>query len=1088
MNQTLTRKLEFFKDCLDAENQSRMVWNFPTSKSEHVQTFEGVGAELSITVKAYSRIKKTLNHYDREKQLCFSAYFLQGNFEVPSFAGARRARELSCPVFIFPCELSESFSKSGNNVLVDLQRASINSAATQILEYFSLDAENYFPPLLQSHINPKELEHQTSRLEKLSSDLLQASNGQMVLSASSCLSVERKQASAQGNLYELERLTDMRRLSPPLMSILKEGAGLRPSFWKNLTVYWPFRRSETPLPEVLSDAQSTVLDSAADYPLSVVSGPPGTGKSFTIACLALREFSKGNSVLVVSQNQHAVDVVRRKLIDQMGIEAGLTVLGSEQGVSPEVKSQIKLMLSLNESPNVGTIAAIKRTLKGLTDERTYLENQFELEIDSLMQTNAVANEPEAWSFKRLFLKARTNTEKTLLFNKFIRLEDLDENIRQLIARLMTAHYSETAEKLAKSKDSRQSLEFFAKSLTARNQHYQENYYAEVNFQHVLKAVPFWFCSVGNLHRLLPMQRELFDLVVIDEATQCNMSVCLPALQRARRAVIVGDPKQLKHVSFVSYELQQRLAETHRLNSAEISDNFRGRSVLDYALSACQLAEQSTMLDEHFRSHPQIIQFSNSEFYQNSLKIMTQRPTNRQRSIELKTIKGKRLKKGINKQEADALLTVLKSIISEQRRLPETEVHTLGVLSFFSAQSSHIEKMVFDQISLNDLRRHNIRVGTPFSFQGEERDHMLISCCVDSNTSGNAYTYLNRDDVFNVAITRARDFQTLFISSDFEGLKSGSKLKAYLKYIAEYEYQSSSPADFEHDSFQNEVCNWLTKRGVDTHKNYLVAGISIDIMAVYHGHAVAIDLIGFGGDLHAALSLTQFKLLQRAGLESFLLPYQEWQEQTENVLQALMIRLGAAHDLPEYERQLDKFTEQQDSAFKAIANGLSINELNTRFLRNEEVSAGEQLASLVVRYRRVLELLHVNFVPQELTFKRYLNALNELIAYCLSNLQKISVAAELANSMFAQQKTLYGDAKFNNEFDDVIAARQSMVDEQRAKLKSLLGENEKALLQIDKTMLKLNSLNTDAGDVDPIDALKELTARLDLYRGKTLTNQ
>jgi hypothetical protein len=84
----------------------------------------------------------------------------------------------------------------------------------------------------------------------------------------------------------------------------------------------------------------------------------------------------------VSQNQHAVDVVRRKLIDQMGIEAGLTVLGSEQGVSPEVKSQIKLMLSLNESPNVGTISAIKRTLKGLTDERRYLENQFELEIGS----------------------------------------------------------------------------------------------------------------------------------------------------------------------------------------------------------------------------------------------------------------------------------------------------------------------------------------------------------------------------------------------------------------------------------------------------------------------------------------------------------------------------------------------------------------------------------------------------------------------------------------------------------------------------------------------------------------------------------
>ena len=82
---------------------------------------------------------------------------------------------------------------------------------------------------------------------------------------------------------------------------------------------------------------------------------------------------------------------------------------------------------------------------------------------------------------------------------------------------------------------------------------------------------------------------------------------------------------------------------------------------------------------------------------------TERPTNRQRSIELKLVKGKRLKKGVNKQEADALLTTLKSIISEQRQLPEAEVHTLGVLSFFSAQASYLEKMVFDQISLNQLR-------------------------------------------------------------------------------------------------------------------------------------------------------------------------------------------------------------------------------------------------------------------------------------------------------------------------------------------------------------------------------------------------
>jgi len=1063
-----------------------MVWSFPTTKSEHVQTFDCPSFELSIESSSYSRIKKTLDYSDREKCLVLSAYFLQGRFDVPSFAGSRNSRDIKCPIFTFPCELSGARTRSGNRVIVDIQRASINPAARQILEHFSLDADKYFEPLLLSYTDQTEFEHQAGRLNRLSEDLLLASNGEMTLGRSCCISVERKQASAQGCLYELEKLSGTGLFSPPLKAILKEGRSLKPSFWQNLTSYWPFRQSEIPLPEVLSDAQSLVLGSAAAYPLSVVSGPPGTGKSFTIACLALREFSKGKSVLVVSQNQHAVDVVRRKLIDQMGIEAGLTVLGSEQGVSPDVKAQIKFMLGLDADQAINTSSDIRRTLTRLTDERLDLENQFNVDVNELTQARSAVKHTGFWTFGRSFSGGRKAADEQLLFNKFTRLEDLDEQIRQLIAQLMKAYYQETARQLAADKHSRQSLDLFAKSLTARNQYYQENYYAQVDFRHVLKAIPFWFCSVGNLHRLLPMHEELFDLVVIDEASQCNISVCLPALQRAKRAVIVGDPKQLNHVSFVSYELQQRLARAHSLCSTQISDNFRGNSVLDYAQSACELAAQSTMLDEHFRSHPQIIQFSNSEFYQNSLKIMTARPTNRQRSIEISASKGKRLSRGVNKQEAEDVLKKLELILTEQRQLPETEVHTLGVLSFFSAQARHIEKMVFDRISLNDLRRHNIRVGTPFSFQGEERDHMLLSCCVDANTPGNAYTYLNRDDVFNVAVTRARDYQTLFLSCNAENLKSGSKLKNYLKYVNEYKYHVNSSTDVVHDSFQNEIGNWLTKRGVDVYKNYMVAGINIDIMAVFHGHAVAIDLIGFGGDLNDALSLTQFKLLQRAGLDSFLLPYQEWREQTENVLQALMLRLGASHDVPEYVDQLDKFTEQQELSFSALANGLSINELNARFLRNEEIVAVEQLFNIVARYQHFIELLNENFIPQELTFKRYLNAFNELVAHCLSNLQKASVSAELANSMFAQQKALYADAKFNNEFDDVIAARLSMIDEQRAKLKSLLRENEKALLQIDKTMLKLNNVSNGASDIDPIEALKELSARLELYRGKTLT--
>lgn len=1088
MSESIKRKLEFFKDCLDAESQSRVIWNFPTRNSSHVKELDQIDELIGVDQGYYYKLNKTLEYYTREKRLLLSVFFLQGSFAVPSFGGSTRIKDIKCPIFYFPCELStNSFfnrtikSTSGgptrsSAISVTLSKGSINSAATQILEHYSIDAEKHLLPLLACLSQPEKAETQEQIISKLSANLLTASQGNMSLLRSNFCSVEPKQNSDKGSLYELKLLMQSNFFSRPLESLLKERTINAPSFWDDLAQYWPFRKIEIPLPAVLSNAQSAVLDAANQYSLSVVSGPPGTGKSFTIACLALREFSKSNSVLVVSQNQHAVDVVRRKLIDDMGVEPGLTVLGSEKGVSRDVKAQILLMLQKGLDMGLSTKKLRKKITK-LSDKKNSLESEFHAHLENLRHSNDESVKSSFWSFGI----RKTKTSEALLFEKFRALDDIDNQVRAVIKQFMKVHHNETSYKLSLNSDSKKSLEAFANSLTAKNEHYQERYYQDVDFEHVLKAIPFWFCSVGNLNRILPFKKEMFDLVVIDEASQCNMSICLPALQRAKRAVIVGDPKQLRHVSFVSYDLQERLAKAHSINIAEISDNFRGNSVLDYAQSALDVSQQSSQLDEHFRSHPQIINFSNKEFYDNSLKIMTERPTNQKRSIDVVTVKGKRLNKGVNKIEAESLINKLKKIIDEQSDLPEKEVHTLGVLAFFSAQAGHIEKLVFDQLSLNDIRRHNIRVGNPFSFQGEERDHMLISCSVDKKTPGGSYTYLNRDDVFNVAITRARDYQTLFVSCKKEELNLGSKLSSYLKYVDEYQKLSTQNNSLGYDSFQNEICNWLDKRGVDTYKNYLVAGISIDIMAVYHGHAIAIDLIGFQGELEGALPLTQFKLLQRAGLDSFLLPYQEWREQPEKILQNLMLSLGVIQQLPTNSNSLEKFTDQQEQTFATISKGISINQLHSRFIRNEEMYGANQLIAIVQRYKSFVALLNDILIPEELTYKRYLNAVHQLIKYCLNNLQKASVATELANSMFEQQKALFGEAKFNDDFDDVIAARLSMVDEQRAKFKGLINEAENALLQIDKTMVKLDSLKSNDPDIDPIEALQELTARLELYR-------
>ena len=145
--------------------------------------------------------------------------------------------------------------------------------------------------------------------------------------------------------------------------------------------------------------------------------------------------------------------------------------------------------------------------------------------------------------------------------------------------------------------------------------------------------------------------------MVDEATQCDLASPLPALHRARRAVVTGDPRQLRHVSFLSEARILQLAERHGISPDELDAvHYRRRSLLDLVTERAASQAQVVLLDEHFRSQPRIIAFSNREFYGDRLKVMTQRPeTVRHPSLELRRVPGHRDPRGVNEVEADRLV-------------------------------------------------------------------------------------------------------------------------------------------------------------------------------------------------------------------------------------------------------------------------------------------------------------------------------------------------------------------------------------------------------------------------------------------------
>ena len=284
------------------------------------------------------------------------------------------------------------------------------------------------------------------------------------------------------------------------------------------------------------------------------------------------------------------------------------------------------------------------------------------------------------------------------------------------------------------------------------------------------------------------------------------------------------------------------------------------------------------MDEHYRSQPDIIAFSNQQFYQNSLRIMSACPaTIQEQNVFLKIVEnGKRLANGSNKIEADQLLDDVTQIIDNEEDMPLELCQSIGILSPFREQVNYLQAQVEARFSLHQIERHRLLVGTPHSFQGEERDLMFISFAVDAETHPSTFLYLNRPDVFNVSITRARAQQFCYLSMLPKEVKAGNLFHQYLEHIQHKKATTPSSKRTIRDAFAEEVQTVLEDLGVSQfHKSYTIAGVEIDLVFVHENQTYGIDLIGYPGAYEAAFTLEQYQILRRTGVPVLALPYSEW---------------------------------------------------------------------------------------------------------------------------------------------------------------------------------------------------------------------
>ena len=319
------------------------------------------------------------------------------------------------------------------------------------------------------------------------------------------------------------------------------------------------------------------------------------------------------------------------------------------------------------------------------------------------------------------------------------------------------------------------------------------------FPEVSRHIPAWCVTNLSARSSLPLEPGLFDLLIIDEASQCDIASALPLLFRSRRAVIIGDPQQLRHITKINRLRDQKLQADHGLGADDPKDlifAFSQNSLFDLVISRGSIGKV-IHLQDHYRSHSQVVGFSNQHWYDNSLHVWTdyrrlKAPPDGRYGIRWTEVIGAATRPpgGSVYIAAEA-----EGIVGRVFDLLENQGFdgTLGVVTPFRAQANLILEVVNQRVDQDLLDQANFTVSTAHGFQGDERDIILFSPCVSRNLPDGPRRFLeNNENLFNVSITRARSLLHVVGSRAACGDSGIPHIQRFASYCAEIERSSSSP--------------------------------------------------------------------------------------------------------------------------------------------------------------------------------------------------------------------------------------------------------------------------------------------------------
>ncbi|WP_242333327.1 AAA domain-containing protein [Anaeromyxobacter sp. SG66] len=363
---------------------------------------------------------------------------------------------------------------------------------------------------------------------------------------------------------------------------------------------------------------------------------------------------------------------------------------------------------------------------------------------------------------------------------------------------------------------------------------------------VTRFLPAWAVTNLSAPGALPFEAAMFDLAVIDEASQCDIPSALPLLFRARRAVVIGDPQQLRHIATIPPARENQLASKHALTeAADQPFTFINNSLFD--LAAGTRGADMVVLRDHFRSHPDIVGFSNEHWYRGGLRVVTdlcglELPPGASPGVQWTQVSGEVFRPegggAIAPAEADR---VVSEVVALVRRTDFKG--TVGVVSPFRGQTNRIREKLARLLDPAALQRVDLIADTAHGFQGDERDVIVFSPCVGSPMPHGARRFLAKTaNVFNVAVTRAR--AQLHVVGDLEAcMVSGiPHVEAFARHVERLRRRAET-TDPSVGPFERRLEEALRAAGLAPVPQYAFGPYRLDLAVVEDGLRIDVEVDG-----------------------------------------------------------------------------------------------------------------------------------------------------------------------------------------------------------------------------------------------------